>query len=168
MTTHWYALHVKRHKERSVHRLLLAREIEVFFPSLRVKPKNPRSAKERPYFPGYMFVNANLEIIGINAFSWLPGTRGLVAFGGEPAVVPVNLIQELKQRLAQLQIEGELPGPAFKKGERVRIVSGPFDGYEAIFDTHLSGKERVQVLLSFLSTQPKPVKLDAADIEKIK
>jgi transcription antitermination factor NusG len=168
MTAQWYALNVKPHKERSVHELLTARDVEVFFPTIKVKPKNPRASKVRPYFPGYMFVQADLADLGANAFSWTPGTRGLVSYGGEPAVVPSALIAELQHRLAELQEKGAFALDVFKHGDRVRIVKGPFEGYDAIFDAHLPGKERVQVLLAFLSTQPKPLKLDPEDIEKLK
>jgi transcription elongation factor/antiterminator RfaH len=168
MTQHWYALRVKPHKETAVYQLLQAREVDTYYPTLKVKPKNPRAARERPYFPGYLFVRANLEEVGVNAFSWLPGTSGLVAFGEIPAVVPDHLVQELKRRLAQLKVEAESVLDYLRKGDRVRIVSGPFQGYEAIFDSRAPGKERVQVLLAFLSSHPHPVKLDAADIVRLK
>lgn len=180
MTLHWYALHVKPHKERSVYELMQSRAVagnappdepaaaEVFFPAVRVKPVNPRSAKVRPYFPGYLFVLADLEQIGVNAFSWIPGTRGLVSFGEEPSVVPDNLIAELKQRMVHIAEAGGLVFDGLKQGDRVRIVSGPLAGYEAIFDAHLPGRERVQVLLAFLSAQPQPIKMDVSAIEKVK
>lgn len=168
MTAQWYALSVKPHKERSVHQLLRSRDVEVYFPTIRVKPKNPRAAKIRPYFPGYMFVNVNLGEVGVNAFEWTPGTRGLVSYGGEPAAVPPHLISELQQRLTEIESQGGLVLDGLKKGDRVRIISGPFEGYEAIFDLRLPGKERVQVLLAFLSTHPIPVKLDPEDLEKLK
>jgi transcription antitermination factor NusG len=53
-----------------------------------------------------------------------------------------------------------------KKGDNVRIVSGALSGYEAIFDTALPGKDRVQVLLAYLSDQPKRLQLDASQIKK--
>jgi transcription antitermination factor NusG len=168
MTLKWYALSVKPHKERTVHRLLQAREVEVFCPTLTVKPKNPRAAKVQPYFPGYMFVRVDLTDLGSNALKWTPGTRGLVAFGGEPAVVPTNLIRELKHRLTEIEASGGLLLSDLKRGDRVKIIRGPFEGYEAIFDMHLPGKERVQVLLAFLSSHPQPTKLDPTDIEKLK
>lgn len=168
MASNWYALRVKPHKERSVFQLLQARGVEVFFPAVRVKPKNPRAARVRPYFPGYLFVRADLEVMGRNAFSWTPGTHGLVTFGGIPPVVPDPLVQALRRRLAQLEAGGGLALDELKTGDRVRIVSGPFEGYEAIFDARLPGSERVRVLLAFLSSHPRPLKLDRADIEKQK
>ncbi len=166
MTTHWYVLRVKPHKERAVYDLLQAQAETVFFPTIRVKPVNSRAARIRPYFPGYLFVQADLAAVGINAFSWLPGTRGLVTFGGVPAVTPDNLIVELRQRVRQIEADGGLVNGRYRQGDRVRIVSGPFAGYDALFDAYLPGPDRVQVLLAFLSRHPQPVKLNVAHISK--
>lgn len=182
MAIAWYALHVKPHKERFVYERLqnmehysgqaniadATQQIELFFPAVRVKPVNPRSAKVRPYFPGYIFVRGDLELLGENAFSWIPGTHGLVRFGNMPAAVPDVLIRELRERLAEIEAAGGLVFDALKPGDLVRITSGPLAGYEAIFDMRLPGKERVQVLLTFLSRHPQRVQLEVGDVEKVK
>lgn len=168
MPARWYVLRTKPHKERAVYRMLLEEDdFDVYFPALRVKPVNPRASKIRPYFPGYMFVNIDLEEEGENALRWTPGTRGLVRFGGQAAPVPEHLIYELQKRLAALQEEKDQPKDDFQTGDRVRIVDGPLAGYEAIFDTRLSGRDRVQLLLSLLSGQPTRVKLEDEQIEKV-
>jgi len=161
---HWYALHVKPHKERAVYEQLIARDITAYYPHIQVKPKNPRSRKERPYFPGYLFVRINLVEYGVNALSWIPGSHRLVEFGGQPAVVPDQLLTQLQETIAT-QNETQYTLNKFKKGDKIRIIGGPLDGYEAIFDTHLADKDRVQVLLSFLSSYPQPLQLDAEDIQ---
>ena len=142
-------------------------ELEVYFPALHVEPKNPRASRVRPFFPGYMFVRIDLDDQGDNALRWTPGTMGLVRFGDKPAIVPDNLIGELRHRLATLQEKGGSEEKQYEKGERVRIVDGPFAGYEAIFDAHLSGNDRVHVLLSFLSREPRRLRLSKQDIEKV-
>ena len=180
MSAEWYCLHVKPHKEQSTYKLLLSRELvptltalaeenaefDVFFPSMRVKPVNPRSARIRPYFPGYLFVYVDLDVVGDNALSWLPGAHGLVTFGDQPAIVPPNFVLQLKKHIADLATTGGYAVDEFKDGEPVRIVEGPFAGYEAIFDTNLAGMDRVQVLLTFLSGQPQKLKLDRNAIQK--
>jgi transcription antitermination factor NusG len=168
MTQQWYALRIKPHKEQSVYQWLQARDVAVYFPRVRVNPVNPRAARIRPYFPGYMFVNVDLAQMGQNAFSWTPGTHGLVTFGDIPALVPDNLIHELKKRIKRIEASGGLQASGFGRGDRVRIVRGPFSGYEALFDLYLPEKDRVQVLLAFLSQHPQPVKMDIGAIEKVK
>lgn len=168
MAYQWYALHVKPHKEQSVDNLLRSRDMEVFYPSLKVKPVNPRARKIRPFFPGYLFVYLDLEEAGKNVLSWTEGVYGLVQFGGEPTSVPDVLIEELRMRLEKIQADGGLVREEFEPGDRVQIVEGPFEGYEAIFDTRLSGNDRVQVLLTFLNQQPKRLHIDSSEIRKVK
>jgi transcriptional antiterminator RfaH len=114
-----------------------------------------------------MFVQIDLEQEGDNVLRWTPGTTGLVRFGGVPATVPQNLIQELKKRIAQIEATVPERKRDLKRGDRVQITEGPFAGYEAIFDAHISGKERVQVLLAYLSYQPHRITLDAGSVEKM-
>lgn len=168
MPKHWYALRVKPNKEQTVADWLEAQdEWDFFFPAVRVNPVNPRSSKIRPFFPGYLFVHLDLETEGQNVLRWTPGTHGLVRFGDIPAVVPENLIHELRKRLIALNKAGGAERPDFSPGEEVRIVSGPFAGYQAIFDERLQGEERVQVLLTFLSKQAHRLQLDQDAIEKL-
>jgi transcription antitermination factor NusG len=168
MTAHWYAMHVKPHKERAVYQLLVADDVEVFFPSLKVKPVNPRSAKERAYFPGYLFIRTDLAKVGTDAYRWLPGAHGLVKVGGETAVVQGTLIDEIKAHLQTIQVTGGLNLAEIQRGDRVHITEGPFAGYDGIFDAYLPGNQRVQVLLAFLSRHPQPIKLDSSAIHKQK
>jgi transcriptional antiterminator RfaH len=168
MTVLWYILRVKPHKERFVYRQLQSHPVDPFLPMVRVHPKNPRAAKQRAYFPGYLFVCADLEELGANTLNWIPGAYGVVNFGGEPAVVPPHLITELRRRVETINAAGGLVFDRLEQGDRVRIISGPFAGYDALFDMRLPGKDRVQVLMTFLSQYPQPVKLNAADIERVK
>ncbi len=168
MAVHWYALWVKPHKESTVFQQLQARNVDGYLPMVRVNQKNPRAAKLKPYFPGYMFVYADLDSLGQNFFSWLPGTRGLVGFDGEPSIVPPEMVSWLERRMSDIDKAGGLVFDELEHGDTIRIKSGPFEGLEAIFDRKLSGDERVQVLLEFLNKGVHKLQLDAADIEKSK
>jgi len=149
----WYVLQSKPRKEVQVHRYLLEQEIEVFFPTIRVKPVNPRSSSIRPYFARYLFIHVDFEAISIDKLRWMPGALGLVEFGGEPAIIADNYIYELRRRLALLKEVEITRLDDLKRGEPVSITSGPFEGYEAIFDARLSGEDRAQVLLHWLGRQ---------------
>ncbi|MEM7336743.1 MAG: transcription termination/antitermination NusG family protein [Chloroflexota bacterium] len=167
MAKFWYALRVKPHKEKAVFQQLESQVIDLYFPQIKVKPKNPRANKFKPYFPGYMFLQADLDKVGQNAYSWIPGTLGLVSFGDSPAIVPNDLIVELDQKLSKLN-EIQTSQLDIRKGERIRITEGPFAGFDAIFDMQLPGSERVQILLAFLSKHPHPIRLSHTAIEKMK
>lgn len=166
MPFHWYALNSHPHKEEVLWRHLLGRGFEVFYPRLRVTPVNPRARKLRPYFPGYLFVRTDLDEAGQSVFQWMPYAKGLVSVGGEAAVVPDSLIAALRARLAQLETAGHATTAEFKPGDLVVIDSGPFEGYEAIFDVHISGSERVRVLLKMLNRNQVALELKASNVRK--
>jgi transcriptional antiterminator RfaH len=169
MPYHWYALRSKSRKEDAVWRQLQSQGYEVFYPCLRVHPVNPRSRKIVPYFPGYLFVEADLEQTGISVFQWMPHTVGLVNFGGEPSIVPENLILAIQKRVDDINAAGGEIFDGLKPGETVWISDGPFQGYEAIFDGRLPGSERVRVLLEFLGNRRKvSVVLEASQIQRLK
>lgn len=167
MAKHWYALRSKPRKEEVLWRQLRMQEIETFFPRIRVHPVNPRSRQLRPYFPGYLFVQADLDASGTSFFQWLPHGIGLVTFGGEAAIVPDNLIHELRKRVLEIEAAGGEVFEGLKPGDIIKISDGPFRGYEAIFDTRLPGSERVRVLLELLGTQRQvPLELRVGQIER--
>jgi transcriptional antiterminator RfaH len=166
MTDRWYALHSKANKEEIVWQQLRVQNIETFYPCLRAQAVNPRAKEIKPYFPGYMFVRADLELAGLPFFQYLPHTNGLVCFGGEPAPVPATLIDALRQRVIELALATDEVCEKLKAGDLVSIQNGPFAGYEAVFDAHLSGGERVRVLLEFLGGRAIPVNLSAALLEQ--
>ena len=166
MSFQWYALHVKPHKEPAVYQFLHSRGTAVYYPVLKVNPVNPRSRKERPFFPGYMFVKVDLNVTGADTLRWTEGTYGLVQFGNEPKSVPDDLIEELQEHLRNYAAALAIEKPEFERGDKVHIVEGLFEGYDAIFDMHLSGKDRVQVLLAYLHQQPKRILLDSSEIKK--
>ena len=165
MNSQWYVLQNKYQKENSLYRLLLEKGFEVFYPRLRVKPVNPRSQKERPYFPGYMFVFTDLSRVNIKTFQRMPFVIDLVNFGGSPAVVPDYVVDTLRKNLEN-QAETMKTPKKFNPGEKVKVIQGPFSGYEGIFNKDLAGETRVQILLSLLGNKKMMLELSANDISK--
>ena len=163
----WYALRSKPNKEMPLWHEIRARDLECFYPYLRVKPVNPRSRTILPYFPGYLFLQVDLEQIGFSILQWMPFSLGLVSFGGQPAMIPDSLVHAVRQRLEQINATGGEQLPGLKRGEEVVISGGPFSGYEAIFDQSLQGSERVRVLLKLLAKKELPLELPAGYIQQI-
>ena len=168
MNLHWYVLRSQPNKEMPLWRELSARGLESFCPQLHVRPVNPRSRTMRPYFPGYLFLRADLDQVGAGTFQWMPFSGGLLAFDGVPATVPHNLVQAIRRRVEQINAAGGEQLAGLKHGETVIIRGGPLDGYEAIFDARLPGRERVRVLLKLLQMRDVNMELPLSQIEKKK
>ena len=163
----WYALQSKPQKESLVYDQLNQREIEAYYPFFRVKPANPRARKIKSYFPGYLFVHADLDHIGISSLQWIPGAIGLVDFGGEAAVIDDSVLRAIRARVEGIGRDGLNPYAKLKHGDTVSISDGPFSGYQAIFDTSLPGSERVRVLLMILQEQHIRVELPADQVQPL-
>jgi len=166
--TNWYVIRSKLNKEELLHQQLILRQVETYYPCIRVRPVNPRSLKVKPYFPGYLFIRVNLNIHAISSLQWIPGALGLVSFGAEPASVGNDLLEEIRRKVNRINAvnAGLLEG--LKHGDPVTIHSGPFAGYRGIFDSRLTGQERVRVLLQLLHDRQVGVELSLDQIERFR
>src|SRR5512134_170722 len=102
MNLPWYVLCSKPNKEMILWRELAARGFECLYPRLLLRPVNPRSRKVRPYFPGYLFLRAELEQVGVSTFQWMPYSTGLVCFGDAPATVPDHIVEAIFRHVEEL------------------------------------------------------------------
>lgn len=168
MGKNWYALHSHHQKENLLYEQVLSRGFEVYYPRIPAHPVNPRARKIHPYFPGYMFVQTDLKASGMSVFQWMPFSVGLVAFGGEAAIVPDTFMHLLQQKVDEIISSGGEIFTNLKHGDAVLIQSGPFAQYTAIFDYRISGGERVRVLLKMLNNRLVPMELNISQIEQIK
>ncbi|MBN1304023.1 MAG: hypothetical protein JXA13_06275 [Anaerolineales bacterium] len=164
MAEAWYAIRSKPHKEDFLWGQLAARKIETFYPRIKVQPQNPRAKKVRPYFPGYLFVRVDLGDITSSSLQWMPGAVGVVSFDGQPSSIPETLIMAIRQRIDQDNAAMKASRTGFKPGEAVIVQTGPFAGYEAIFDSSLPGEDRVRVLLKMINHRQVLVDLSGGQI----
>ena len=163
----WYAVQTKPHKEFMVHDALGRIEsVQAFLPVLRVNPVNPRARKIRPFFPGYLFLRADLDQVGISAVQWTPGLVRILGTEGQPHSIPDHVIEELRSRVTDVQEKEARGGGLFREGDLVRINAGPFEGFEGMFDTRLGGKTRARILVEFLG-RLTAAEVDVRSLEKV-
>jgi transcriptional antiterminator RfaH len=155
----------KPNKEDFLARQFEAQGVQVYYPRIRVRIVNPRARRLRPYFPGYIFVQVDLEQTSWSTLQWLPGAAGLVSFGDEPASVPDSLINAIRKRVDEVNASDRDLIKGLSQGEIVTIQAGPFAGHEAIFDARISGDERVRVLLKLINKQQIPLDLPSGQIQ---
>jgi len=142
----WYLVRTKPQKERWVQDQLKNIAKEAFLPLLRGRTRcfGRTITTIKPLFPCYMFACFNLQERYFDV-KYTVGVHSLISVGGEPAMVPVTIIDEIKRRGTDGIVE--LPQRKLDPGQKIRIVDGPFRDIEAIFDRYLSGSERVAILL---------------------
>ena len=161
---HWYAFQSKARKEQFLCEQLRIRQVETFFPYIRVRPVNPRAQRIKPYFPGYVFGQLDLEKAGKSISDWIPGAIGILNSGGETVSVSDHLINILRQHIETINLVENEECEKFQRGDTITIHGGPFAGHEAIFNVRLPGRDRVEVLLKMLHGSQIRVKLSVEQI----
>jgi transcription antitermination factor NusG len=121
----WYVMHSKPNKEELLYEQLRSRNIDAYYPRIKVQPVNPRARKRKPYFPGYLFIKADLDALGPSTLRWMPGAIGLVDFGSYPSSVPEELLQAIRKKVEQINALDESQAEKFRAGEEVTIQTGP-------------------------------------------
>lgn len=142
----WLLAFTKPRGEKIAEENLLRQGFECFAPAFSIQRR--RRGRwvwvEEPLFPRYVFVGIHSEQ------SWAPirstlGVSGLVRFGGEAALVPSALVEELRREADA----GPERHYVFKHGQAVRIVGTSYSSIQGVFQMQ-EGAERAQVLISLL------------------
>lgn len=149
-STNWYAVHTKPHKEHAVTLYLQSRGIETFLPVLAQTGESGLPTAARPFFSCYLFACMDLDSISLSSINWAPGVNRVVSFGGLPAVVPVEVIDWIRDRLEQVDPRDYHRGRLLVSGDRLRVTRGPLKGLEAVFDQRLSSSARARVFVEIL------------------
>jgi len=160
----WYTLYTKPNAERKVAGTLDERGIETFVPEIYEPKKSSRSGPT-PFFPCYLFIYADLNQLASSQWQWTPGLRNIVTFDGAPIPVSDQVIDLIRQSLAEYNQKAAKPQSKFSPGDVVRIKNGPFADLVALFERQTTSAERVTVLLNFLGRLNR-VRLDVKDLEK--
>ena len=161
---HWYAFQSKPRKEQLLCEQLHIRGLETFFPWIRVELLSSRPQKIQPYFPGYVFGRVDIESSGRSVVDWIPGAVRIVNFGGEPVPILDSVIHFLREHIKTINIGCAGNAQDFQRGDRVAIQEGPLAGYTGIFNSRLSGRDRVEVLLKVLEDSQMRVELSIKQI----
>jgi transcriptional antiterminator RfaH len=163
MAPSWYILRSKPNKEEFFWGQLIAHFIEVYYPYIRAKVVSPRTYKDKPFFPGHLFIYVDILEITPSLLNWLPGSRGLVMNNALPVLVPDMLIASIHYKVDQINEGGGETVRGLQAGEIFNMQESFRAGYETIFDSCLSGNERVHRLLSLLRGEQLSLELQVLE-----
>lgn len=127
----WYVFYTAPRAEKVVQRELELRGYDAYLPLVkthRVWKNRQKKIIEEVLFPSYIFVSTNES--KLHGIKQIARVMTYIHCGGKPSVINDKAITGIKNMLAlnsEVSVE-----PLLAKGQRVRITSGPMDGYEGV------------------------------------
>ena len=161
----WYAVHCQHSKEwqaaATIETLL---DLPVYVPNVRRRLRG--KIQLTPFFPGYLFIRADFQIVAPSKLNTMPGVLRLLVFDDQPHSIPAAVIEHIRTRVDEIDAHGGLLAHHFQPGDTVRLKAGPFRGLEAAFVGPMKPSERARVLVDFLGgLREADVSID--DLERI-
>jgi len=175
----WYVLKaisgqenkVKAYIESEVKRLNLdAYVTQVVIPMEKVIQirNGKKTPKEKPFYPGYLMVEANLVGEVPHIIKNLPGVISFLSLtkGGDPVPMrksEVNRMLGKMDELSEFATEVEIP---FVVGENVKVIDGPFNGFNGTIEKILEDKKKLEVSVLIFGRKT-PMELSYMQVEKV-
>jgi len=162
----WYLIQTKPKGEQLALENLERQGYESYLPLIlgRARKRGKTIKSIQPMFPRYLFIHLSDQTDDWGPIRSTLGVSTLVRFGMVPAKVPEKLITNLRENENSQGIH-ELPSKTLSLGDKLLIVEGPFEGYEATLYSQKS-EDRVIVLLKIAEKFVK-VKLEQSLIEPL-
>lgn len=147
----WYVVCCKPRQESIAQDNLERQNYRTYLPRLQTRKRRGGKWVEtvEALFPRYLFIHVNPEEQSVAPVRSTRGAVGLLRFAGQPARVPDEIVDSIRQRedsAVGYRREGR---PQFQKGATIKLIDGPLAGMEGIFGQP-DGEERVVVLLDLL------------------
>jgi transcriptional antiterminator NusG len=170
----WYVIHtysgyenkVKANLEHRIESMGVRDKIfQVVIPTeeeIEIKDGQRRTV-QRKVFPGYVLVDMIMDDDSWYVVRNTPGVTGFVGAGTRPTPLEDA---EVKRILKQMKMEAPKVRVTFSRGERVKVVDGPFTDFIGVVDDINPEKGKVRVLVSFFGRET-PVELDFLQVARI-
>ena len=176
MAKNWYVIHtysgfegrVKQSIEEKTTSLNLADKIgQVLVPTesvIEIKEGKKRVSTKK-FFPGYVLVEMDLTDETCQLIKTTPKVTGFLGGATTPVALTEGEVETLKK-----QIDSGTGVPRekvqFQKGDSVRIIDGPFLGFNGVVDEVNADQNKVKVLVSIFG-RSTPVELSFLQVERL-
>ena len=131
---------------------------------IELSKQGSKRTTTRKFYPGYVMVQMIMTEYAWNLIQSIPKVTGFVGGKNRPTPMKDN---EAENILALMETRKESPRPKFSldKGEEVRIIDGPFSGFNGVVDEVNYDKGKLRVSVSIFGRQT-PVELDFVQVSK--
>jgi len=174
MSKQWYVIHtysgyenkVKANLEKRIESMNMEEKIfRILVPmedEIEIKDGKKKVSK-RKVFPGYVLVEMIMTDDSWYVVRNTPGVTGFVGSGSKP--IPLDE-SEAKQIIKQMGVDEPRQKIDFSPGEKIQVISGPFENFTGKVEEINVEKSKVKVMVSMFGRET-PVELDFTQVEKI-
>ena len=124
--------------------------------------------RERVYFPGYVMVEANLAGEVPHVIKSVTGVIGFLGEtkGGEPVPMRKSEVNRMLGKVDELSVRDENIAIPFNVGETVKVIDGPFNGFDGAVENINEEKRKLEVMVKIFGRKT-PLELNYTQVEKI-
>jgi transcriptional antiterminator NusG len=174
----WYVLRAIGGKEKKV-KEYIENEIanaglqefvsQVLIPTEKVYQirNGKKISKERNFFPGYVLVEACLTGEIPHMLRSVPNIIGFLGDtkGGEPVPMRQSEVYRILGRVDEMAASGEEMNIPYVVGETVKVIDGPFNGFNGIIEKINEEKKKLEVMVKIFGRKT-PLELSFMQVEK--
>ncbi len=139
---------------------------EVVVPTEKVVElvKGEKRTSTRKFYPGYVMIKMIMEDESWHLIQSIPRVTGFI--GGKNRPTPMR-DSEAAKILSLMEDRQEQPRPKFNfdRGDEVRVIDGPFSGFNGVVEDVNYDKGKLRVSVSIFGRQT-PVELDFVQVTK--
>lgn len=172
----WYVLRVTYQREITASKALEELKIEHYVPTVRTRIRNEKGIsigwKTEPLVHNYIFVHDSYENILRIKQSKLDYLRFMMGKDDSgmmsvPQYVPDKQMADFMKVVRTMGSKPVDPNIDLRKGDRVRVLTGPFEGVEGVFIKMPTRHEKRVVIKIEGVAAVATMALNTSDIEKI-
>ncbi len=122
-----------------------------------------KQERDKKFYPGYILIEMELNDETWHLVRSIPRVTGFVG-GSRPVPLPEEEVEVIVQQIERAPQQP--PKTQFEKGEKVRIIDGPFTNFNGVIDEIDLDHGRLKVMVSIFGRQT-PVELNFYQVEKL-
>ena len=124
-------------------------------------------SKERNFFPGYVLIEASLVGEVTHTLKNVPNVSGFLGDtkSGDPVPMRQSEVNRILGRIDELAEIGEEMNNPFVVDETVKVIDGPFNGFNGTIKEINEEKKKLQVMVKIFGRKT-PLELSFMQVEK--
>jgi transcriptional antiterminator NusG len=120
---------------------------------------------KQKFFPGYVLVEMELTDDTWHLVRSTPKVTGFVGSGNKPVALSPDQVDEIVRNM-EAGAEKPKPKSVFQRGDKVRVIDGPFVNFQGMVEDINPERGRMKVVVPVFG-RPTPVELEYYQVERL-